>query len=354
MSLASFLKKLSVPFFTGGFMIAGTSALGLCTVYTDAAIIALVGGGFLARELIGYAKYNGKEKLNGKTVVITGCNTGIGFETAKDLAQRGARIIMACRDMERCEAAASKIKDIVNSNNVICKKLDLSSFESIRAFCDEFNRTEARLDILINNAGVMMCPRMLTKDGLEMQLGTNHFGHFLLTNLLLDKLKASRPSRIVAVSSRAHTRTQGINFDDINSEKSYEKMTAYSQSKLANILHVKELTRRLEGTGVTAYALHPGVVATELPRHIALANNPIILFLTAPLRYILLKTPLEGAQTTLACALNPAWETISGKYYSDCKEKEPSLPAQDAEAAKRLWDVSVEITEGKRTFKTSA
>ncbi|KAK3801846.1 hypothetical protein RRG08_048433 [Elysia crispata] len=350
MSFITFLKKLSVPVITGGFMIAGTTALGLCTVYTDTAIVALVGGGFLVRELIGYAKYNGKEKLNGKTIVITGCNTGIGFETAKDLAFRGGRIIMACRDMARCEAAAQNIKDTVDSNNIVCKKLDLSSFESIRAFCDDFNRTESRLDILINNAGVMMCPKMLTKDGLEMQLGTNHFGHFLLTNLLLDKLKASSPSRIVVVSSRAHLRSKGINFDDINSDNSYDKMKAYAQSKLANVLHVKELAKRLEGTGVTAYSLHPGVVDTELPRHIGVFYNPIVLFLAAPFRYFLFKTASEGAQTTLACALNPAWETVTGKYYSDCKEKEPSAPAQDVDAAKHLWDVSMEITEGKRTF----
>lgn len=340
------MKKIAVPVLTGGFMIAGTTALGLCTIYTDAAIVALVGGGFLVREFVGFAKYHGKEKLHGKTVVITGCNTGIGFETAKDLALRGGRIIMACRDMGRCEAAAKKIKDETNSNNVVCKILDLSSFESIRTFCDDFNKTESRLDLLINNAGVMMCPRMLTKDGLEMQLGTNHFGHFLLTNLLVDKLKVSSPSRIVNVSSRAHSRSPGINFDDINSEKSYERMTAYAQSKLANVLHAKELARRLEGTGVTTYSLHPGVVDTELPRFIPFFNNIVVQLLFAPLRYYALKTPLEGAQTTLACALNPALETVSGKYYSDCKEKEPSKLAQDSNAAKHLWEVSEEITKG--------
>ncbi|GFS25742.1 retinol dehydrogenase 12 [Elysia marginata] len=247
MGFTAFLKRLAVPVCTGGFMVAGTTVLGLCTVYTDAAIVALIGGGCLVRELIGFAKYNGKEKLHGKTVVITGCNTGIGFETAKDLALRGGRIIMACRDMEKCEAAAKEIKDVTGNSNVLCKRLDLSSFDSVRTFCEDFNKNETRLDLLINNAGVMMCPKLLTQDGLEMQIGTNHFGHFLLTNLLLDKLKASSPSRIVVLSSRAHTRCKQISFDDINSEKSYDRMKAYAQSKLANVLHVKELAKRLEG-----------------------------------------------------------------------------------------------------------
>lgn len=211
------------------------------------------------------------------------------------------------------------------SSNIYCR------------FLDEQNR----LDILINNAGVMASPRMLTKDGYEMQLGVNHMGHFLLTNLLLDALKASAPSRIVVLSSLAHKWGQ-INRDDLNSEKSYNKYKAYNQSKLANVLFVRELAKRLEGTQVTANAVHPGVVKTELGRH--LIHNKVRQIIN-PFVHYFFKTPTSGAQTTLAVALDPSLEKVSGKYFSDCKVKKEGLTARDDEMAKWLWEESEKWTK---------
>ncbi|XP_061193157.1 retinol dehydrogenase 12-like [Saccostrea echinata] len=278
-----------------------------------------------------------KARLDGKTVIITGCNTGIGKETAIDLAGRGARVIMACRDKSRGEKALSDVIERTESKQVVLKILDLASLESIRKFANDFNKSEPRLDILLNNAGIMMCPYMKTADGFEIQLGTNHLGHFLLTNLLLDKIKKSAPARIINVSSLAHTFADKINFDDINSEKSYSRMQAYAQSKLANILFSRELSRRLKGTGVTVNSLHPGSIVTELGRYI-----PGYSFLW-PLLTLTCKTPREGAQTNIYCAVDESLNNVTGKYFSDCAVKGESKAAQDDEAARRLWEVSAQM-----------
>lgn len=183
----------------------------------------------------------------------------------------------------------------------------------------------------------MACPRSTTADGLELQIGTNHFGHFLLTNLLLDLLKASAPSRIINVSSLAH-KFGKINREDLNSEKSYQKWGAYGQSKLANILFTRELAKRLAGTGVVANSLHPGSVNTELTRHLTLLS-----FVFLPFR-ILFKTPKAGAQTQLALALDPDLEKVSGKYFSDCKVAQETKEAQCDDTAEWLWKKSEEVT----------
>lgn len=197
-------------------------------------------------------------RIEGKVVIITGANSGIGKETAIDLARRGGKVYIACRDIKRGDDALTEIKRESKSENVYFRQLDLASLDSVRKFSREFHELEPELHILINNAGVMACPRALTKDGFEMQLGTNHLGHFLLTNLLLDLLKAATPSRVVVVSSILH-RIGQINTNDLNSEKSYSKWFVYGQSKLANILFAQELAHRLEGTGITVNSLHPGV-----------------------------------------------------------------------------------------------
>uniref|UniRef100_A0A8C6SS72 Zgc:112332 n=1 Tax=Neogobius melanostomus TaxID=47308 RepID=A0A8C6SS72_9GOBI len=184
--------------------------------------------------------------LEGKTVIITGANTGIGKETARDLARRGARIVMACRDLERAEEAKQDIFEDTGNENLVIRKLDLSDTKSIRAFAELINKEEKQVNILINNAGIMMCPYSKTADGFEMQLGVNHLGHFLLTYLLLDLIKRSAPSRIVVVASVAHTWT-GLRLDDINSERSYDTMKAYGQSKLANVVFARSLAKRLHG-----------------------------------------------------------------------------------------------------------
>lgn len=217
-------------------------------------------------------QYTKNTRIDGKTVIITGANSGIGKETAVDLARRGGKVYIACRDTKRGEDALKEIKERSESNNVHLLQLDLSSMESIRQFSKKFHELENHLHILINNAGVMAAPKGFTKDGFEMQIGTNHMGHFLLTNLLLDLLKQSSPSRIVVVSSLFHWYGR-INREDLNSEKSYWRWIAYGQSKLANILFARELSKRLEGTGVTVNSLHPGAVKTGLTRDIDLISK---------------------------------------------------------------------------------
>ena len=207
-----------------------------------------------------------KATLNDKTVIITGANTGIGLETAVDMAQRGARVILACRSPEKGKAAVQVVKERSKNEAVVFAQLDLASLQSVRDFATRILNQEPRIDILINNAGVMLCPYSQTEDGFEMQIGVNHLAHFLLTNLLLGRLKEAPSARIVSVTSRGYVMGT-INFDDLQSEKSYSKGDAYNQSKLANILFTRSLGQRLKGTQVTSYCIHPGVVKTELTRH---------------------------------------------------------------------------------------
>ncbi|KAK7104588.1 retinol dehydrogenase 13-like [Littorina saxatilis] len=307
-------------------------------------VVASVVAALLLKNYMSGGRFEGKEKIPDKTVIVTGANTGIGKETAKELARRGGRVILACRDLKRAEKAREEIVSETGNENVVVKQLDLASMASIRQFAKDVVATEPRVDILINNAGIMWCPKMLTEDGFEMQLGVNHMGHFLLTMLLLDKLKASAPSRIINVSSLAHVRGQ-INFDDLNSDKSYSAHMAYGQSKLANVLFTRELAKRLENTGVTVNSLHPGAVNTELARHISIFNSPVVRTLFSPVIWLLLKTSEQGAQTTLYCALASELEGVTGKYFSDCHEKEAAPQAQDDDAAKRLWDISEKWTK---------
>uniref|UniRef100_A0A1A8I8V9 Wu:fd55e03 n=2 Tax=Nothobranchius TaxID=28779 RepID=A0A1A8I8V9_NOTKU len=293
------------------------------------------------RQWMAGASCRSKARLEGKTVLITGANTGIGKETALDMAQRGARVILACRDMTRAHIAADEIRQKSGNGNVVVKKLDLASLQSVRDLAKDIQQNEDRLDILINNAGIMMCPKWKTEEGFEMQFGVNHLGHFLLTNCLLDQLKKSAPSRIVIVSSLAHERGR-IHFDDINLDKDYRPERSYRQSKLANVLFARELAARLQGTGVTVYSLHPGVIRTELGRHLfsSLALWKRILF---SLFMWIIKSPREGAQTTIYCAVDESLSNQSGLYYSDCAPKTPAPQARDDAAAKRLWDLSASM-----------
>uniref|UniRef100_R4GC18 NADP-retinol dehydrogenase n=1 Tax=Anolis carolinensis TaxID=28377 RepID=R4GC18_ANOCA len=298
-------------------------------------LLGLLAAPYIRKYFAG-GKCTSTAKLNGKVVVITGANTGIGKETAKDLAGRGARVILACRDMVKAEAAASEIRTKTGNQQVIAKKLDLADTKSIREFAENFLEEEKELHILINNAGVMMCPYSKTADGFEMHFGVNHLGHFLLTFLLTECLKKSAPSRIVNVSSLAHHGGR-IRFEDLQGEKSYQWGLAYCHSKLAGILFTRELARRLQGTGVTVNALHPGTVASDLPRHSTIMN-----FLWKLLPF-LLKTPQEGAQTSVYCAVAEELGSVSGKYFSDCKPAYVSPQGRDDETAKKLWDVSCEL-----------
>ncbi|XP_005079116.1 retinol dehydrogenase 14 [Mesocricetus auratus] len=285
--------------------------------------------------------------MRGKTVLITGANSGLGRATAAELLRLGARVIMGCRDRARAEEAAGQLRQELcqaagqepdaTEGQLVVKELDLASLRSVRAFCQELLQEEPRLDVLINNAGIFQCPYMKTEDGFEMQFAVNHLGHFLLTNLLLGLLKSSAPSRIVVVSSKLY-KYGDINFEDLNSEQSYNKSFSYSRSKLANILFTRELARRLEGTNVTVNVLHPGIVRTNLGRHI---HIPI---LARPLfnlvSWAFFKTPQEGAQTSIYLASSPEVEGVSGRYFGDCKEEELLPKAMDESVARKLWDIS--------------
>ncbi|XP_012160621.1 retinol dehydrogenase 12 isoform X2 [Ceratitis capitata] len=290
----------------------------------------------LSRLYMQGGKYNKNTTALGKVVIITGANTGIGKETARELSKRGATIYMACRDMVKCEKARQElIKDTCNKN-IHSMKLDLASLKSIKEFADNFKKKESRLDILINNAGIMACPRMATEDGFEMQIGVNHLGHFYLTNLLLDLLKKSAPSRIVMLSSLSH-RFGPFKKHDFLSENSYSPSKVYSHSKISNILFAHELAKRLQGSKVTVNSLHPGVVDTELVRYYKIFNIPILSPIVSALKWIFFKTTPNGAQTTIYAALDPDLELVSGAYFSDCRPTKTAAVARNDELAKWLW-----------------
>lgn len=288
------------------------------------------------RKLLSNGVCTSNVQLPGKVAIVTGANTGIGKETAKDLAQRGARVYLACRDVRKGELVASEIQAITGNRQVFVRKLDLADTTSIRAFARDFLSEEKHLHILINNAGVMMCPYSKTADGFEMHFGVNHLGHFLLTHLLLEKLKDSAPSRIVNVSSLAHHLGR-IHFHNLQGEKFYSAGLAYCHSKLANILFTKELARRLKGSRVTTYSVHPGTVQSELIRHSMFMRWIWKLF------FFIIKTPQQGAQTSLYCAVTEGLESLSGSHFSDCQLAWVSSQGRNETIARRLWDVSCDL-----------
>ncbi|XP_026526937.1 retinol dehydrogenase 11 [Notechis scutatus] len=288
------------------------------------------------RKYFGGGVCKSAAQLNGKVVVVTGANTGIGKETAGDLARRGAKVILACRDMAKAEMAAHEIRIKTGNQEVIAKRLDLADTKSIREFASNFLKEEKELHILINNAGVMMCPYSKTADGFEMHFGVNHLGHFLLTFLLIERLKQSAPARIINVSSLGHHMGR-IHFQNLQGEKFYFRGLAYCHSKLANILFSRELARHLQGSGVTVNALHPGTALSELVRH------SFTLKVLWNIFAIFLKTPWQGAQTSIYCAVAEELETVSGKYFSDCKPANVSSQGRNDETAKKLWSVSCEL-----------
>ncbi|CAH2099628.1 unnamed protein product [Euphydryas editha] len=291
-------------------------------------------------------------KLVGKTAIVTGCNTGIGKETVLDFYKRGAKVIMACRSTEKAEAAKNEIeqrcKDLTEKGDIVIEKCDLSSLKSVREFSKKILDTEPQINILVNNAGVMMCPKGFTEDGFETQFGTNHLAHFLLTMLLLPRIKSSTPARIVTVSSKAHTRYD-INFDDLNYEKrQYSAAEAYSQSKLANVLFSRELANKLKENnidGINTYSLHPGVIRTELGRHLDKVlfkgSRRMIGFVLYPF----MKSPEQGAQTSIYCSVDEKCANETGLYYSDCVATNPDRKALNDEYAKKLWEKSAELVK---------
>ncbi|RVE54553.1 hypothetical protein evm_000674 [Chilo suppressalis] len=307
------------------------------------ALCATAGAACLFKDFYGGPAYNSTVKADGKTVIITGANTGIGREAAWDFARRGAKVFMACRDMEKCESNRREIVLETSNKYVYCRPCDLASTESIRKFVETFKCEEPRLDILVNNAGVMEPPRGVTRDGFETQLGVNHLGHFLLTNLLLDILQASAPSRVIVVSSHAHTKGHILK-EDLNMSNKYDGAAAYAQSKLANILFARELAKRTLAKKVAVIAVDPGFTDTDLTRHMPMSKS-LTRFVVYPVFWPFMKSAKIGAQTIAHAALDPALEKCAGDYYVDMKIAEPSKEAQDFELAYWLWKVSEKWTK---------
>ncbi|MCY3412806.1 MAG: SDR family oxidoreductase [Candidatus Heimdallarchaeota archaeon] len=287
---------------------------------------------------------------------MTGANSGVGLETTKQLVKQGATVIAACRRVD----VAKKVFDGLSSVDVM--ELDLGNLTSVRSFAENFLAQYGRLDALVNNAGIMACPEGRTADGFETQFGVNHLGHFLLTELLIDILKKSSPSRIVCLSSVAHVGMGGepatIDFDDLFFEKrTYNRVQAYNQSKLANVLHALNLAERLEGTGVSAFSVHPGWVRTNLAHHSAPGAVFIQNVLMRPFSRLLgIMSAFDGAQTSLHCLLDDEAPNHSGEFFSQngvlypkgyragaWPMESPNPHARDKDLARKLYEVSIEL-----------
>jgi NAD(P)-dependent dehydrogenase (short-subunit alcohol dehydrogenase family) len=284
----------------------------------------------------------------GRTAVITGANSGIGFEAARVLAARGARVILACRDMGRAREAAERIGAVAPGAGVGVVRLDLASLASVREAADELRSACTRIDLLVNNAGVMMPPYSVTADGFELQFGVNHLGHFALTGLLLDRLAGVPGARVVTVSSLNH-RQGRINFDDLQSRRGYRRAAGYGQSKLANLMFTCELQRRLAGAGEQAIAVaaHPGLSATALPRYLSPVSHTFFVLVERPFA----QSAAMGALPTLRAAADPA--VHGGEYYGPGGRGEirgfprlvsASEAARDEAAQRRLWQESERLT----------
>ena len=290
--------------------------------------------------------------LTGNVALVTGGSSGLGVETARAFASKGAEVIITARNMAKAEGVVAEIQASTGNTQVSAMELELGSFSSIRAFADRFLAEHDTLHILVNNAGVMACPFDTTEDGFEMQFGTNHLGHFLLTGLLTPALIQGAPSRIVILSSAAH-QSSSVVFEDIHYEqRPYHKWESYGQSKSANVLHAVELERRLGAEGVHAYAVHPGVIQTELSRHMMKEDWEMLRSRAASGAFTL-KTVAAGAATSVYAATAPELEGRGGFYLHDCQIADVNDDetvsggvrsyAIDPDAAKRLWGISEEM-----------
>lgn len=298
---------------------------------------------FIIKRWVQGGKCISKARLDGKVAVITGGNTGIGKETARALVKRGAEVHILCRDPRKAEFVKNEIKRDTG-REVFTHKLDLSSLKSVHQCVKDLKSCLEKIDILVNNAGLAACPEMRTEEGFELQFGTNHVGHFVLTTELLPLLRRGK-ARVIVVSSMAHKFAK-MNFNDLNwRERSYDPFAAYGQSKLANILFAKELARREQeaSSGVTTYSLHPGAVKTEITRHMETSSNIFMKTLIMIGLYLFSKTPENGAQTSIFCAVDESLENCTGKYYKDCKEVSPAKQAENMDDAQRLWNATQEL-----------
>ncbi|HEV8528288.1 MAG TPA: SDR family NAD(P)-dependent oxidoreductase [Actinomycetes bacterium] len=283
--------------------------------------------------------------MTGRTVLVTGGTGGIGRATAAGLAALGAWVGISGRDLARTRAAAADIAATSGNPAVDAFAADMSSQVEVRRLAREVLAAYPRLDVLINNVGGFWASRRVTADGLEHTFAVNHLAGFLLTDLLLDRLKASAPARIVTVSSGAQSMGK-VNFDNLQGERGYSGQQAYNQSKLANVMFTYELARRLDGSGVTATVLHPGVVRTRFA-----ADDPSPMWrVLLPLIRPLLKSPEKGAATSIYLASSPEVEGVTGEYFVNRKPRTSSKPSYDQAAAARLWQISVELTRRTADF----
>ena len=277
--------------------------------------------------------------MEGKICIVTGATSGIGFYTAQEIARMGGTTLLIGRNQAKCEAGVKLIQQESGNHSVDYLLADLSSQTQIRAAAALFTDKYDHLDILVNNAGGVSLRRKLSVDGIEMTLALNHLAYFLLTNLLIEALEASLAARVVNVSSGSHYGAQ-LDFDNLQLAKSYTIYRAYGQSKLANVLFSYELARRLAGTPVTSNALSPGMVATDIWKKV----NPILTPLINPVIRRMGQTPLQGAQTSIYLATTPEVEGVTGKYFADCKPMRSSAASYDQKAARRLWELSLQLT----------
>lgn len=279
-----------------------------------------------------------KDNMIGKICLVTGGTNGIGKATAQALAQMGATVVIVGRDAQKAAQVSKEIQAATGNQIVDWLLADLSSQQDIRRLAAEFKSKYSQLHVLINNAGGTFMTRQLSVEGIEMTFALNHLAYFLLTNLLLDTIKASAPARIINVSSDAHSGGK-IEFDNLQGERSYSGIGPYGNSKLANILFTTELARRLEGTGVTVNALHPGLVSTGFGK-----NNPgLVMKIMGVVIPLIARSPEKGAETSIYLVSSPVVQNITGKYFVDCKVTQPAPQAADMVIARRLWDVSAEM-----------
>jgi len=278
-------------------------------------------------------------RLDGQVCVVTGATSGIGYETAREFASRGAKVILGCRDKLRGDKTAKELSK--EGGEVVCMKLDLASFKSVEDFCRKILQEESSIDILVNNAGVFCVDKEMTEDGYERQMQVNHLSHFLLTRLLLERIRSQDGGRIINISSVAHWMSIGVP-RDVNWEMvRYNGFLAYCNSKLANVLFSNELEKRLRGTGVSVYSVHPGAVSTNLGRDVEkYVPEQIQSALSAAFNWVA-KTPNEGAKTTLFCALAP---NLPSGYYDEMREGWMSPLGNNKDLTTNLWQLSEDLT----------
>jgi NAD(P)-dependent dehydrogenase (short-subunit alcohol dehydrogenase family) len=276
--------------------------------------------------------------MRGRVCLITGATNGIGLETARCLAEKGATLVLVGRNPEKTASVAAELRRSTSNANIDTMLADLSLMSETRKLAEQFLAKYDRLDVLINNAGGVFASRELTSEGLEYTFALNHLSYFLLTNLLLDILKDTAPSRIVNVSSEAH-RPVELDFDNLQGEKGYNPFRIYSRSKLMNIMFTYALSRRLTGTGVTANVLEPGFVNSGFAK-----NNNVFWKIAMVFARPFTISPEAGAQTPIYLAASPEVSQITGRYFSECKPRQPNDSAIDIQAQEKLWEISAQIT----------